>query len=55
MDFLTGMAFWVIILLVIINTVLVIRTDVVIHQEGDDDGEKKGLKGDDKLCRTTQS
>lgn len=36
MDFLTGMAYWGIILLVVINAILVKRSDVVIHQEGED-------------------
>jgi hypothetical protein len=55
MDFLTFMGFLGVILLVIINAIIVKRMDVVIHDEGDGGDEKKGLKGDDELCRTTQS
>lgn len=45
MDFFTGMAFWSIILLVIINAILVKRTDVVIHQEREGAEEKKAQNG----------
>jgi Ni,Fe-hydrogenase I cytochrome b subunit len=41
MDFFTGMAFWGIVVLVIVNAYLVKRTDVVIHQEGEGGGDKE--------------
>jgi len=34
-DFLTGMAYWGIILLVIINGIIVARTNVTVHDDDD--------------------
>ena len=42
MDFLTGMAYWGIILLAVINAIVVSRMKIVIHGEDDDDDEKRG-------------
>ena len=42
MDFLTGMAYWGIILLAVINAIVVSRMKIVIHGEEDDDDEKRG-------------
>ncbi len=42
MDFLTGMAYWGIILLAIVNAIIVSRMKVVIHGEEDGDDEKEG-------------
>jgi prolipoprotein diacylglyceryltransferase len=42
MDFLTGMAYWGIILLVVINAIIVSRMKVVIHGEEEGDDEKTG-------------
>lgn len=43
MDFLTGMAYWGIILLAIINALIVLRMKIKIAGEGDDDDEKKNV------------
>jgi prolipoprotein diacylglyceryltransferase len=42
MDFLTGMAYWGIILLAVINAIIVSRMKVVIHGEEEGDDEKEG-------------
>ena len=42
MDFLTGMAYWGIILLAIINAIIVLQMKVVIHGEEEGDDEKEG-------------
>jgi hypothetical protein len=43
MDFLTGMGYWGIILLAVLNAIIVSRMKVVIHGEekGDDEKRKK--------------
>ena len=42
MDFLTGMAYWGIILLAVINAIIVLQMKVVIHGEEEGDDEKGG-------------
>jgi hypothetical protein len=42
MDFLTGMGYWGIILLAIINAIIVSRMKVVFHGEEEGDDEKGG-------------
>ena len=42
MDFLTGMAYWGIILLAVINAIIVSQMKVVIHGEEEGDDEKGG-------------
>jgi hypothetical protein len=39
MDFLTGMAYWGIIVLVIVNGIIVSRMDVTVHDDDNEDGE----------------
>jgi hypothetical protein len=41
MDFLTGMAYWGILLLVVINTIIVLRMKVVFPKEEGEAGEKE--------------
>ena len=45
MDFLTGMGYWGIILLAIINAIIVSRMKIVIHGEEEGDDEKGGSCG----------
>ncbi len=40
MDFMTGMAYWGIILLAVINAIVVSRMKIVIH--GEEEGDEKG-------------
>jgi hypothetical protein len=42
MDFLTGMAYWGIILLAVINAIVVSRMKIVIRGEEEGDDEKEG-------------
>ena len=42
MDFMTGMAYWGIILLAIINAIIVLQMKVEIHGEEEGDDEKEG-------------
>jgi hypothetical protein len=42
MDFMTGMGYWGIILLAIINAIIVSRMKIVFHGEEEDDEEKRG-------------
>ncbi|HUH65926.1 MAG TPA: hypothetical protein VLZ07_05790 [Syntrophales bacterium] len=42
MDFLTGMAYWGIIALAVINAIIVLRMKVVIHGEEEEDDDKGG-------------
>ncbi|HVO66830.1 MAG TPA: hypothetical protein VMT12_10130 [Syntrophales bacterium] len=42
MDFLTGMSYWGIILLAIINAIIVSRMKIVFHGEEEDEEEKRG-------------
>ena len=42
MDFLTGMGYWGIIALAVINAIIVARMKVVIHGEEEEDDQKGG-------------
>ena len=39
MDFLTGMAYWGIIVLVIVNGIIVSRMDVTVHDDDNEDSK----------------